>query len=379
MNTTTHRAIVRDGTDVRVLERPTPRPGPGELLVAPEVAGLCGTDLQMLRGLRDDPAPVIGHEGIAVVVEAGPGTDASLAPGTRVVVNPTHPTDDSFLLGHGVDGLLQERVLLPAAAVGGGLVIPLQATPEPELAALLEPLAVVRYALSALAADRPGTLLVHGDGTIGHLAVRAARYWLGPSVRVLQVHHTEAGRAWSADRAVAADHLLLHGDDNAGVIREVAGSEPLAVLLATPRDATLDCLTSTLATGVAAMTVDLLGGLPPGASTPCLPGADLAGIRAANRAGLPEPPHVTTLTATTGGTVRLLGHRGVGNGHLRAAAEELTHHPERYREVVTHTADLTEAARIMAHLARRGDRVVDGRRLVKLAVRVHPPRHALEA
>ncbi|MEK8172823.1 alcohol dehydrogenase catalytic domain-containing protein [Streptomyces sp. M19] len=157
-----------------------PLPGPGELLLAPEVAGVCGTDLQMLRGLRDDEAPVIGHEGVARVVLAGAGA-APVSPGHPGGGQPDAPHDPSFLLGHNVDGLLQERTLVPATAVRDGLVFALPGqAPEPELAALLEPLAVVRHALSALATGRPRTLLVIGDGTVGHLAVRAAHRWLGP-------------------------------------------------------------------------------------------------------------------------------------------------------------------------------------------------------
>ena len=96
----THRAIVRADGKLSVALRPTVAPGPGELSVATLYAGLCGTDIQMLRGLRADPAPVIGHEGIARVVAAGTGVPDDLAPGTLVAVNPTHPTDPGFLVGH---------------------------------------------------------------------------------------------------------------------------------------------------------------------------------------------------------------------------------------------------------------------------------------
>lgn len=53
----THRAIVRRGSRSSVEKRPTPTPGPGELLVAPEKVSLCGTDIQIVRGDRDDPRP----------------------------------------------------------------------------------------------------------------------------------------------------------------------------------------------------------------------------------------------------------------------------------------------------------------------------------
>ncbi|WP_424887173.1 ROK family protein [Streptomyces sp. XH2] len=372
----THCAIVCDETGLGVRRMPTPRPGPGELVVAPQLAGLCGTDLQMLRGLRDDGAPVLGHEGVARVTAVGEGVGPSLAPGTTVVINPTHHTDAAFLLGHTVDGLLQQRTLVPATAVRGGLVVPLAEPPEAELAALLEPLAVVRYSFQILQSLRPRTLLVFGDGTVGHLAVRAARRWLGEGVRTVHVHHTEEGRAWSAASRHPADHLLRH--DLAGIsgLADAVGPGPVAVVLATPRDATLTCLETVLgslagetARGVA---VDLLGGLPPGARTPLLPGADLPAIRAENLAGLPFPPRVVPVETAAGGSISLFGHRGVANDHLLDASRELNRNPGHYRELVTHVAGLEEAAGIMRHLAGTRDRTVEGRRLIKLAVRLGP-------
>ncbi|MFD9685933.1 alcohol dehydrogenase catalytic domain-containing protein [Kitasatospora sp. NPDC001309] len=381
-----HRALVREPGGVRLRLRPTQAPAPGELLVATQVAGLCGTDIQMLRGLRDDPAPVIGHEGIARVVAAGPGVPAALRrPGTPVVVNPTHRTDPSFLLGHNVDGLLQERTLIPATAVRDGLVVPLAQEPDPVLGALIEPLAAVRYALGLLAAGRPRTLVVYGDGTIGQLAVRAARRRLGADVRVLLVHHTPDGLAWSAERAFPGAELTLNPVPP-------VGSGPVAALLATPRDGTLAALAAALRLGgpglsdhldddaTGDLTVDLFGGLPPGAAVTELPGVDLAAVRAANCAGHPVPYAFTTTRTADGRRVRLTGHRGVGNDHLAEAAAELCHHPEAYRDLVTHVVGPPEAARIMTGLSAGGGRSVAGSRLVKLAVRFAPaPPTPLEA
>ncbi|MEV6930500.1 alcohol dehydrogenase catalytic domain-containing protein [Dactylosporangium sp. NPDC051485] len=352
----THRAIVRAAGTLSVAPRPTVAPGPGELSIAPLFAGLCGTDLQMLRGLRDDPAPVIGHEGIARVVAAGAGVAASLAPGTLVAVNPTHPGDPGFLLGHNVDGLLQERTLLPAAAVHGGLVLTLPATTDVTLAPLLEPLAVVWYALGELAAFAPATVLVVGDGIVGHLAVRAAHRRLGEDVRIALVHHTEPGRAFSAERAYDAELML------AGPVRPALAG-PVVALLATPRDATVAALELALSAG--AEVVDIVGGLPPGAATPLRPGVDRAPARAANCGGVPSPARITTA-----GGVRLFGHRGVANRHLLAAAAELARDPGRYRDLITHETDLDGAARVMRALAGSRERTVDGRRLIKLSVRI---------
>lgn len=370
-----HRAIVRADGTVRVMSRPTPRPGPGELVIATEVAGLCGTDIQMLRGLRDDPAAVIGHEGIARVSTTGAGTGPELVPGALVVVNPTHPDDGSFLLGHNVDGLLQERTLVPATAVRDGLVLPLPPTTDVGLAPLLEPLAAVRYALLALNRFIPHTLLVVGDGIVGHLAVRASSEWLGPAVRTVLVHHTRAGRAFSEASPYRADVLVDH--DRMAELRPGPGR--VAVLLATPRDATVSALEAVLAqAGDAELTLDLVGGLPAGAATPLLPGTDLVALRAANRAGRPDPMVIATVPGAAGSRVRVLGHRGVANEHLLDAAAEFERDPQRYRGLVTHDTDLDGAAAVMRTLATSRERMIDGRRLVKLAVRIASPGGSLE-
>jgi hypothetical protein len=138
---------------------------------------------------------------------------------------------------------------------------------------------------------------------------------------------------------------------------------PVAALLATPRDATVAALELVLAAG--ADVVDIVGGLPPGAATPLLPDVDLTALRAANCGGLPDPAHITTA-----GRVRLFGHRGVANRHLREAAAELAREPGRYRDLITHETDLDGAARVMRALARSRERTVDGRRLIKLSIRI---------
>lgn len=363
----THRAVIRIDGGAQVVTRPTPEPGPGELVVATVVAGLCGTDIQMLRGLRDDPAPVIGHEGIARVSAAGVGTAPELSPGTLVTINPTHPDDPTFLLGHNVDGLLQERTLIPSTAVLGGLVLPLPSTIDVGLGPLIEPLAAVRYALNELSAAVPRTLLVVGDGTIGHLAVRAAHRWLGPTVRTVLVHHKPSGRAYSEASPIRAD--LLVDCDAVASLRLAPG--PAAVLLATPRDATVAALEAVLAlAGDNDLTIDLLGGLGPDAATPLLPEADLTAMRAANCGGRPDPAMVTTQTTAGGHRVRMLGHRGVANHHLLDAVAELDRDPMRYCGLVTHETDLDGAARVMRALSSSRERTIDGRRLIKMAVRI---------
>ena len=70
---------------IQLAERPTPVPGPGEVLVRVEVCGVCRTDLHVADGDLPvhRPAVVPGHEVVGDVAEAGPGADR-FSPGDRV-------------------------------------------------------------------------------------------------------------------------------------------------------------------------------------------------------------------------------------------------------------------------------------------------------
>jgi propanol-preferring alcohol dehydrogenase len=73
-----------DGT-LRRAERPVPRPGPGEVLVAVSVCGVCRTDMHVRDGdLAQHRSPVVpGHEVVGTVAAVGEGV-ARFAEGDRV-------------------------------------------------------------------------------------------------------------------------------------------------------------------------------------------------------------------------------------------------------------------------------------------------------
>lgn len=74
-------------TPIRVTELELDEPGPGEVLVRIEAAGLCHSDLSVVDGIRPRPLPMLlGHEAAGRVVRVGAGVD-DLAPGQRVVMS----------------------------------------------------------------------------------------------------------------------------------------------------------------------------------------------------------------------------------------------------------------------------------------------------
>ena len=81
---------------LRLIERPRPEPGPGELLIRVLCCGVCRTDLHLAEGDLKPRAPDVtpGHEVVGEVVAAGPGAVRFQA-GDRVGVAWLAGTDGS--------------------------------------------------------------------------------------------------------------------------------------------------------------------------------------------------------------------------------------------------------------------------------------------
>jgi propanol-preferring alcohol dehydrogenase len=85
------RAAILEGGRLELREVPTPAPGPEEARVRLVSAGVCHSDLHLMKGdwpgwVRPDRPTPMGHEGVGVVEELGPGADRYLQVGDRVVL-----------------------------------------------------------------------------------------------------------------------------------------------------------------------------------------------------------------------------------------------------------------------------------------------------
>jgi len=165
------RALYFDGKPV-LQDLPRPAPGPGEVLVKVHLAGVCGTDLQVLRGYHGLKG-VMGHEFVGEV--AGP--DASPWRGRRVVgeINLGCGTCDLCRRGlarhcrqrrvlglKGRDGAFAPFLTLPAANLHE---VP-EAVPD-LLAVFTEPLAAALAVQEAAPVSPAARVLVVGDGPLG--------------------------------------------------------------------------------------------------------------------------------------------------------------------------------------------------------------------
>ncbi len=214
---------------------PTPRPGPGEVLVDVRACGICGSDVHGMDGRtgRRIPPVVMGHEAAGVVAALGPDTHGWNV-GDRVAFDSTlfcgkceecrsgrfNLCDERRILGASTpeqkkDGAFAEYVTLPAH-----VLVRIPDGVSFEQAALAEPLSVALHAV-ARARTGPGeSAVVVGTGVIGLLAVQALREaGVDPVIGI----DLDLGRLELA-RSLGARHTFPAGMDSLEqAVREVTG------------------------------------------------------------------------------------------------------------------------------------------------------------
>lgn len=229
---------------IELAEVPDPSPGPGEVLVQVQAAGICGTDRHLYKGEFPCAPPVtLGHEFAGEVIGRGEGVALPL--GTRVTCDPNIACGacDQCLRGRvnlcarniavGIhrDGGFAERTAIPAHRA---IVVP---DLHPHHAAFAEPLACTLHGLD-LGAPVPGErVLVLGGGVIGLLAAQLARN-AGAEVTLLTRHPAkratahQVGATHTAATEAEARALLPQGADLvlecAGVVQTVEMAPRLA-------------------------------------------------------------------------------------------------------------------------------------------------------
>jgi threonine dehydrogenase-like Zn-dependent dehydrogenase len=185
-------AVFMGVRDVAVEQRPTPEPGPGELLIEVSHCGICGSDLHFLIEWGGRTGSIEGHEYSGTVVAVGPDVP-DWRVGDRVVGGPSPRCGRCEYCRAGRMSLCVERGRVgtgestwQGAFAGFKLVQatePLRVPDHLSLkhAALTEPLAVALHGITQGATSMgvrpgPGTRwLVTGGGPIGFLSVAALK------------------------------------------------------------------------------------------------------------------------------------------------------------------------------------------------------------
>lgn len=232
-----------------------PPPGSGEVLIAVEWCGLCGTDVEEYTDgplvIPSQPHPLtgaaapmtIGHEVAGRVVRAGEGVD--LAPDTLVAL-------DGYLycgrcracqrhqvnlcerwahIGMSSPGGLAERVLVPAA-----MAIPATADVPSDQLALAEPFSVAVHGLRRARLGIGERVAVIGAGTIGLAVLQVARTSGAGQTAMIEpvgARRELAGRLGADDLAADIGALIDDGGATFDLVVDCSGS-------ATVPDAAMD-------------------------------------------------------------------------------------------------------------------------------------------
>jgi L-iditol 2-dehydrogenase len=175
-------------------ERPEPSPGDGEVTVTLAACGVCGTDLEKLRG-NYRTAGVLGHEPVGRVARVGPGV-RDLSAGDRVFVHHHVPCYACEVCARGdytfcptysktnIDpGGFAETFRVPRENVERKAVLRLDPKVDWDSGALLEPAGCALTAIRRVGLPEHATVLILGLGPVGLLYARLVRAlgasWVG--------------------------------------------------------------------------------------------------------------------------------------------------------------------------------------------------------
>lgn len=242
------KAVVFRGVgDIRVEDVPEPQiQEPTDAIVRLTASAICGTDLHMIRGSMPGmvPGTILGHEGVGVVEDCGPGV-RNFQRGDRVVIcstiacgvcaycrqgyyamcdkaNPNGPQAGPAFFGGPretgpFNGLQAERARIPFANVG---MVKLPDEVSDEDAIILSDIFPTGFFGAKLAEIKPGnTVAVFGCGPVGQCAIASAKL-LGAG-RILAIDNNTS--RLDAARRQGAEVINFDAENPVQTIRDLTG------------------------------------------------------------------------------------------------------------------------------------------------------------
>ena len=219
--------VIHAAKDLRIEERENEQPGPGQVEVAIEAGGICGSDLHYYNHggfgtVRVREPMILGHEVAGTIKALGEGV-SGLAVGDRVAVSPSRPCNHCEFCLKGqqnqclnmrfygsampmphIQGAFRQRLVAEAYQchkVRDGVSI--------HEAAMAEPFAVTLHGVNRAGALTDKRVLVTGCGPIGALAIIAARAHGAREIVATDVMDAVLQKAL----AIGADRVINVADD----------------------------------------------------------------------------------------------------------------------------------------------------------------------
>jgi NADPH:quinone reductase len=219
------RAVIAErlgGPEVlKLTERDTPEPGPGQLLVDVAAAGVNFADIYRRQGsppYAGDVPYVPGMEGSGTVAAAGPGVE--------------EPGEGARVAWAGGAGSYAEQVIIPAD----------RAVPVPDGVDLEVAAAVVLQGMTAHYLSHDTYPIAGGDPVVVHAAAGGVGLLLTQMAKMrggVVIATTSTPQKAELARGAGADHLAGY-DDFGAVVREVTGGDGAAAVYDGVGQATFD-------------------------------------------------------------------------------------------------------------------------------------------
>ncbi|WCM24566.1 alcohol dehydrogenase [Paraburkholderia bryophila] len=238
---TTYRAMqaTRPGI-LELVERETPAPGIGEVLIEVEACGMCGADTADIEGVDPalQPPRVPGHEVVGRIAVLGAGTPGLWKVGQRVGVGRLGGhCNECKQCRHGRFQLCENQPFVGASCDGGyaemmlarssGLVaIPDELGAEDAAPILCAGIATFN-ALKKCGAHAGDTVAILGIGGLGHMALQYARRM---GFRVVAIGRGEQ-IAQDAMALGAHRYIDLCKEDAAAELRSMGGTQAIVTTI----------------------------------------------------------------------------------------------------------------------------------------------------
>ena len=217
-------------------ELPDPKPGPGEILLRVDANTVCGTDLRIMRGEKSKGVRVgvvLGHEASGTITELGDGVEGYQV-GQLCGVSPIFACgvcrycqgglqnlcDQAQVVGYDVNGGLGEWMVIPAAGVRAGRLVPAPDGLPAEQLSLAEPLACCLNGLDQYRVEVGDVVVVLGAGPIGLFHLQLAV--IGGARTVIVSDPSESRRKVAAELGA---HVTVDptSEDLAAVVADATG------------------------------------------------------------------------------------------------------------------------------------------------------------
>ena len=208
-------AVISGRGIVELKELPTPKIGPGEVLVHMRACGVCGTDLEKIHGENITP-PILGHEVAGEVEQTGEQVQG-FKKGDRVLVHHHVSCRSCFYCKNGLETLCEaypksnldpcgfaDYFRVPSTLVAGGTVYRLPESMSYEEGSQVEPTACCIRALWKTGVKAGNSVAIFGVGPVGLVHMQLTKLYGAAPIFAIDVleNRRELAARLGADRTL---------------------------------------------------------------------------------------------------------------------------------------------------------------------------------